>query len=215
MSRTKSEMMKAVRLHQFGKPNVLVFEDAPRPEPKEGQVLVRVLAAGVGPWDGEIRRGEWQGLFDYPLPLILGRDLSGMVAAVGAGVDRLRVGQEIYGIADMTLSGSNAEYAVIDTIGGDTRTRSWSSLKQGGILVASSAPTTPADEAAAKAYGVRTSFVYGTAHAELLEEIGRTIDAGRVKPDVGVVIPLMEAAKAHEMMDSGHHPRGKIVLQVV
>ncbi len=104
--------MKAVRIHEFGDPDVLVYEDAPRPKPKAGQVLVRVHAAGVGAWDPDIRRGEWQEMIEYPLPLILGTDVSGVVEAVGSRVTNLQKGQEVYGVADMTLSGSNAEYAL-------------------------------------------------------------------------------------------------------
>lgn len=104
--------MKAVRMHDFGGTEVLFYEDVPRPEPGAGQLLVQVYAAGVGYWDGEIRRGEWRGMFDYPLPVILGTDVSGIVAAVGSGVTDLKVGDGVYGVVDMTLSGSNAEYAV-------------------------------------------------------------------------------------------------------
>lgn len=68
--------MKAVRIHEYGNPSVLVYEDVPRPQPKSGEVLVRIHAAGVGVWDPEIRRGEWREMIDYPLPLILGTDVA-------------------------------------------------------------------------------------------------------------------------------------------
>ncbi|MDB6090376.1 MAG: Alcohol dehydrogenase zinc-binding domain protein [Gammaproteobacteria bacterium] len=101
--------MKAVRLHEYGPPSVLVYEDAPRPQPQAGQVAVQIYAAGVGVWDAEIRRGEWRDMIDYPMPLILGTDVAGKVAETGSGVTNLRVGQDVYGVVDMTLSGSNAE----------------------------------------------------------------------------------------------------------
>lgn len=104
--------MKAVRLHRYGNPEVLIYEDAPCPRAQAGQVLVRIHAAGVGAWDPSIRRGEWQDMVDYRLPLILGTDVAGTVAGAGDGVTDVRAGQEIYGIVDMTLSGSNAEYGL-------------------------------------------------------------------------------------------------------
>jgi NADPH:quinone reductase-like Zn-dependent oxidoreductase len=104
--------MKAVRLHKYGSPDALVYEDVARPKPKAGQVLVRIHAAGVGPWDADIRRGEWKDMIDYPLPLILGTDVAGKVAETGKGVTSLEVGQDVYGVVDMTLSGSNAQYGL-------------------------------------------------------------------------------------------------------
>lgn len=106
------ETMKAVRIHSYGGPETLVYEEAPRPDAGPGDVLVRVHAAGVNPLDGKIREGRMRALFDYQMPLILGLDVSGVVAAVGSGVTNLKIGQDIYGVMDMSLSGSYAEYAL-------------------------------------------------------------------------------------------------------
>lgn len=106
------EMMKAVRIHTYGGLSNLVYEDAPRPEVGTGQVLVRVHAAGVNPMDWKIREGWFKSIFHYPVPLILGTDMSGVVAAVGSGVTTLQAGEEVYGVVDMTLSGAYAEYAL-------------------------------------------------------------------------------------------------------
>ena len=69
--------MKAVRIHAFGGPEELVYEDAPRPAPKPGEVLIRVHASAVNPADWKFRSG----LFgkEIPLPLILGFDFSGIM----------------------------------------------------------------------------------------------------------------------------------------
>jgi NADPH:quinone reductase-like Zn-dependent oxidoreductase len=75
--------MKACRVHHFGPPDVISFEDVARPHPGEGEVLVRVKAAGVGPWDAWIRAGK--SVLPQPLPLILGSDLSGTVEAIAGG----------------------------------------------------------------------------------------------------------------------------------
>lgn len=106
------ETMKAVRIHSYGGLETLVYEDAPRPKPGEGQVLIHVRAAGLNPIDWKIRQGFLKDIFPYEMPLILGTDLSGVVEAIGAGVSALQPGQDVYGVADMTLSGSYAEYAV-------------------------------------------------------------------------------------------------------
>jgi NADPH:quinone reductase-like Zn-dependent oxidoreductase len=76
--------MKAARIHRFGPPDVIEVEDIPRPSPAPGEVLVRVAAAGVGPWDALIRGGKSK--VSPPPPLTLGSDLSGVVEAVGSGV---------------------------------------------------------------------------------------------------------------------------------
>ena len=67
--------MKANRVHRFGAPDVIRFEEVARPTPGSGEVLVRVAAAGVGPWDTWIRAGK--SVLPQPLPLTLGSDLSG------------------------------------------------------------------------------------------------------------------------------------------
>jgi NADPH:quinone reductase-like Zn-dependent oxidoreductase len=98
--------MKAVRIHEFGEPSVLRYEDAPTPEPASDQILIRVHAAGINPVDGKIRSGTYR--FRPELPAILGRDVSGVVEK--SEVNNFRVGDEIFGIVDYHR-GSYAEYA--------------------------------------------------------------------------------------------------------
>jgi NADPH:quinone reductase-like Zn-dependent oxidoreductase len=102
--------MKAARIHNFGGPNEIVIEDVPVPVPAPGEVLVRVAATGVGPWDALIREGK--SALSPPLPLTLGSDLSGVVEAVGRGVSEFKNGDEIYGVTNPQFCGANAEYAV-------------------------------------------------------------------------------------------------------
>jgi NADPH:quinone reductase-like Zn-dependent oxidoreductase len=106
---TESSMM-AWRLHEFGPPDVMRFERIPRPNPGPGEVLIKVEAAGVGPWDGWIRAGK--SALPQPLPLTLGSDLSGEVLAVGPGVSDLGVGNQIYGVTNPQFVGAYAEYAL-------------------------------------------------------------------------------------------------------
>jgi NADPH:quinone reductase-like Zn-dependent oxidoreductase len=102
--------MKAARIHEFGPPSVIVIEDVPRPTPGPGEVLVRVAAAGVGPWDAWIR--SHRSVVKAPLPLTLGSDLSGFIEEIGPGVSGFRRGEEIYGVTNADFSGANAEYAI-------------------------------------------------------------------------------------------------------
>jgi NADPH:quinone reductase-like Zn-dependent oxidoreductase len=106
---TPSSMM-AWRVHEFGPPNVMRFERVLRPSPGPSEVLVKVEAAGVGPWDGWIRAGK--SVLPQPLPLTPGSDLSGDIVAVGPGVSDLQVGDPVYGVTNPRFTGAYAEYAV-------------------------------------------------------------------------------------------------------
>jgi NADPH:quinone reductase-like Zn-dependent oxidoreductase len=102
--------MLAWRVHKFGSPEAMILEWVPRPDPGPGEVLVDVHAAGVGPWDGWIRAGN--SALPQPLPLTLGSDLSGTVAAVGSDVSELATGDQIFGVTNTQFVGAYAEYAV-------------------------------------------------------------------------------------------------------
>jgi NADPH:quinone reductase-like Zn-dependent oxidoreductase len=102
--------MKAWRVHEFGPPEAMKLEQVPRPVPGPGQVLARVRAAGVGPWDGWIRAGK--SVLFQPLPLTLGSDLSGDVQTVGPDVSGFRIGDQVYGVTNPRFVGAYAEYAV-------------------------------------------------------------------------------------------------------
>ncbi|QIR41557.1 NADP-dependent oxidoreductase [Tolypothrix sp. PCC 7910] len=104
--------MKAIHLHTYGGTENLVYEETSIPSPGSGEVLVKVKAAGVNPLDLMVRKGWLQSIIDYPMPIILGLDLSGVVAAIGEGVTHLQVGQDVYGITDIKLLGTYAEYAI-------------------------------------------------------------------------------------------------------
>ncbi len=101
--------MKAARIHRFGPPDVILVEDLPRPRPATGEILVRVVGAGVGPWDALIREGKSK--VSPPPPLTLGSDLSGVVEAVGADVTQFKIGDDVYGVTNPRFVGANAELA--------------------------------------------------------------------------------------------------------
>jgi len=101
--------MRAERILQFGAPNTIVSSEIDRPEIGDDQVLVRIAAAGVGPWDALIREGK--SALPQPLPLTLGSDLAGVVEAVGSAVSKFRIGDEVYGVTNKQFTGAYAEYA--------------------------------------------------------------------------------------------------------
>jgi NADPH:quinone reductase-like Zn-dependent oxidoreductase len=106
--------MKAVRVHNYGGPEVLRFEDAPRPTPGSGELLIRVHAASVNPLDWKVRAGYMKDYIPLPLPFIPGWDVSGVVEAVGPGVTTLKKGDEVYARPDVAAHGygAYAEYVV-------------------------------------------------------------------------------------------------------
>jgi NADPH:quinone reductase-like Zn-dependent oxidoreductase len=102
--------MKAIRFHEYGDPDVLRFEDAERPEPAAGEVLVEVAATSFNPVDAGIRAGYLRQVFAISLPHTPGIDLAGTVAALGAGVTGLSVGDRVIGFLPMLLNGAAADF---------------------------------------------------------------------------------------------------------
>ena len=308
--------MQAVRFHTYGDSKVLVLEEAPRPQVDEGEVLIRVRAAGVNPLDWKVRDGHLEGRMGHRLPLIPGWDVSGVVEELGPKVTSFKIGDEVYGLLDFRLDGAYAEYVaapvenlairpkaidmikagavplasltawqtlfdvaglesgqtvlihaaaggvghlavqfakwkntkviatasaynedflkdlgadelvdynttrfegvvqdvdvVLDTLGGDTRERSWQVLKKGGILVTT---LSISPEETAQQHGVRGKGMMVHPDAAQLTQIAALIDSGDIKPSVTTILPLAEAARAHELSQAGHM-RGKIVLKV-
>ncbi|PZR24925.1 MAG: NADPH:quinone reductase [Citrobacter freundii] len=107
--------MKAVRQHEFGGPEVLMYEDAPMPEVRKGEVLVKVKAIGLNPPDWYLRDGykmlppEWQP--EVPFPIILGTDISGVVVEVPEGIKEFAVGDEVYAMVRFPSYGDSRAYA--------------------------------------------------------------------------------------------------------
>jgi NADPH:quinone reductase-like Zn-dependent oxidoreductase len=308
--------MMAWRVHEFGPPDVMKFERVPRPKPEKGEVLVKVAAAGVGPWDAWIRAGK--SALPQPLPLTPGADLSGHVVAIGPGESQLAVGDLVYGVTNPRFIGAYAEYAVasasmiskkptsltlveaasvpvvavtawqalfdhaklqhgrtvlihgaagsvgayavqfaaraglrtiataagddahfvrdlgadvvidfraepfehavsnadavIDLVGGDTQTRSFAVLRQGGCLISA---VSPPDQQLARNRGVAAKFFLVNVTTRSLEEIATLLDEGQLRTRVGTVLSLPEARSAHLMLEGmSSRKHGKIVLAV-
>lgn len=307
--------MKAARIHRFGPPDVIVLDDLAKPAPGQEQVLIRVAAAGVGPWDALIR--EHKSVVNVSLPLTLGSDLSGIIESVGADVHHLKPGDKVYGVTNPQFIGAYAEYAlasanmiakrpeflsfreaasapvvavtawqmlfdyaraqsgqtvlihgaagnvgayavqlareaglrvfataspedasfvqamgagtvinykntqfedvvpradiVLDTVGGETRERSFRIIKPGGILVSVASPVSPEENPSAD---VRSVFFLVQVTTKRLEALTALFDRGGLKARVGTVLPLDQARKAHEMLDGAPPGKGKIILNI-
>jgi NADPH:quinone reductase-like Zn-dependent oxidoreductase len=307
--------MKTLRIHSFGGPSVLKFEDLPIPELGEEELLVRVMAASVNPVDYKIREGRYPAVKANRLPYVPGRDIAGIVEAAGGLVDDWRAGDEVYAMLDIehggysefalvtadeaahkprsldfvaaasvplagltawqglfrygelqggqrvlihggaggvghfaiqfakargayvitTVSNEHIDFVrslgadevidykqqrfetvaknvdlVLDLIGGETQERSWGVLKRGGALV--STLTEPSQERA-KALGLRAMRYTVKESGAELEEIGRLIDAGKVKPKITKTFRFSEAANAQQYVEEGH-TEGKVVLKI-
>src|SRR5881409_2182701 len=104
-------MMKAVVAHEYGAPDLLKFEEVPRPEPKDDEALVRVIASGVNPADPLTLSGKYAKEFGTHLPLIPGYEIAGVVEKTGANIAKLKVADAVYGYP--TFGGGWADYVTV------------------------------------------------------------------------------------------------------
>jgi NADPH:quinone reductase-like Zn-dependent oxidoreductase len=105
--------MKAVRIHNCGGLEAFKYEDAPRPQPREDEVLIRVHATSVNPIDWKVRAGYMKDFLPHSFPLILGWDVSGVIEKAGSNASQFRKGDEVYSLPDHTRNGAYAEYIVV------------------------------------------------------------------------------------------------------
>ncbi len=106
--------MKRVQYLHYGGPAELRLDEVKQPEPGRGRIRVQVRAAAANPMDWKIRRGEMRVLSGFRFPRGLGHDFAGVVEAVGPGVKRLDVGDEVFGVTSIRQAGAFAEYVVAD-----------------------------------------------------------------------------------------------------
>jgi len=103
--------MKVIRIHEFGDPEVLKYEEIPEPQPGHGEVRIKVIAAGVNPLDWKIRRGY---LGELPLPMTMGIDVAGIIDALGQGATLFQPEEQVF--AKVSIGqGGYAEYTVVDS----------------------------------------------------------------------------------------------------
>lgn len=106
------ERMRAVEVPVYGPPEVMRVAEVPRPEVGDGELLIRVHAAGVNPVDTQARRGEASSLVGSGLPYVPGFDVSGVVVEIGGRVASFAPGDEVFAHLDLRRGGGYAEYAL-------------------------------------------------------------------------------------------------------
>jgi len=111
-AQTNRPMMKAIVVNEFGGPDVLKYQDEPKPEPKDDEILVRVMAAAVNPVDAYVRQGMFakRGLGDRPA--IIGSDIAGVVEKTGAAARKFKPGDAVYSYLSVVRGGAYAEFAL-------------------------------------------------------------------------------------------------------
>jgi NADPH2:quinone reductase len=186
--------MKAIRVHKFGGPEVLILDEVPTPKPGEGQVLVHVGAVGVNPYDTYMRAGTYA--IKPPLPYTPGSDAAGTVEAVGPGVAKVKPGDRVY--TARTLTGAYAEYtlAMEDQV---SRLPGNVSFEQGAALWVPYATAYHAIHHFAKAHAGETILVHGasggvgTASIQLARGMGLAV-FGTAGTDKGLELVKREGA---------------------
>lgn len=126
--------MKAVRYHDYGGPEVMKYEDAPKPMPKPDEILVRVFAMGVNPVDWKIREGHVRQRINIPLPASPGGDISGVVEQAGAAASGFKVGDDVF--AMIGLWGAGAEYVCLKPAMAGPKPKSLDHIHAGSVPLA-------------------------------------------------------------------------------
>jgi NADPH:quinone reductase-like Zn-dependent oxidoreductase len=129
------QSMQAVRIAEFGGPEVLRYETLPVPEPGEDELLVRVAAAGVNPVDSKIRAGKYPAVQKDKLPYVLGRDVAGTVVKRGASVSRFAEGDIIFAMPAIERGGY-AQYVLVREQEAAPKPKSLDLVAAGGVPLA-------------------------------------------------------------------------------
>jgi len=199
--KVRTDTMFAVRMHSYGGPEVLKYEEIPRPKSGAGELLLMVHAAAGGVGHLAVQLAKWAGA-----RVIGTASKSNLDFLMELGVDEA-IDYQATRFEDVV----HKVDMVLDTIGGETQKRSLKVLAKGGILV--SIVSQPSQEEA-DSFGVRQSFVFVRNNATQLAEISDLVDSGLLIPTVETVLSLSEAYYAQELNKAGH-TRGKIVLRIV
>jgi NADPH:quinone reductase-like Zn-dependent oxidoreductase len=194
--------MQAARIYQFGGPDIITIEDIAVPRPDAEQVLVRIHAAGVGPWDAWVRGG--QSVLPQPLPLTLGCDFSGVVIEAGPDVHGFEVGQLVFGVTNKQFTGAYAEYAAASAAMIAHKPASLDHLHCAGVpVVAVTALQMLVDVANVRA-GQRVLVLgAGGNVGAYAVQIARTAGAHVIAADLGAGLDYARQLGAADLVDTG------------
>jgi len=193
---TTAATMKAVVVNEYGGPEVLRYQDAPRPEPKDDEILVRVMAAAINPVDSYVRQGMFakRGLDNRPL--VIGSDIAGVVEKTGPNAKKFKLGDAVYSYLSVTRGGAYAEFAIAKesetalkpkNLGFEEAaavplagTTAWQALMDSAkiakgqtiLIHGGSGGVGSFAIQIAKAYGLKTIATASTEHQDLLKQLG-------------------------------------------
>src|SRR5438477_4266751 len=236
--------MKAVVIHQYGGAEVLKYEDVPQPEPKQDQLRIRVIAAGVNPVDGMIRSGILDKEGRRTFPIILGGDISGVVEKVGSEITRFKPGDPVFAYVSLDNSGGYAQYALVTEREAAPKPRSLIYVEAAAVpIVALTAWQALIDTAKlkagqtvlihggsggvgsfaiqiAKAHGAKVIATASTANQELLKQLGADVAIDYTKQNFedtakDVDVVLDSVGKDTLARSYGVVKRGGIIVSLV
>src|SRR5437667_195540 len=203
--------MKAIRVHEFGGPEVLRLEEVPAPRPGAGQVLVRMHAIGVNPVETYIRSGTYARLPE--LPYTPGNDGAGVIEQVGSDVNEFKAGDRVYTAG--SISGTYAEFVLCKTEQVHRLPANVSFAQGGRIAIIGSRGKVEIDprDTMQRDADVRGMVLPNTPPTELASihtALVTGLENGTLRPVIGKDFPLADAPQAHRtVMESGAF--GKIV----
>ena len=189
-------MMKAVRIHAYGGPEVLCYEEnIPRPTLNPKDLLIRVQAAAVNPVDWKIREGYMQGKIQHTLPLILGWDVSGEVVEVGPEVTEFKIGDAVYARPDIERNGGYAEYIAVRASDAALKPTRLDSIQAAAVPLSGLAAWQSLVDAAQLQAG-QTVLIHaaaggvGSLAVQLAKARGARVIATASAPNIGIVTEL-------------------------
>ena len=194
--------MKTIRIHAFGGPELMQFEDAPVPPCGAGDLLVRVVAAGVNPIDWKMRTGVMAAQIPKSFPITLGFDAAGIVTAVGGEVGGFELGDEVCFYAEFARGGTYAEYVAVDAGQVAKKPRTASFAAAAALPMAGQAAWTALIETGQVERGMRVLIhggagALGTVAVQLAKEHGAHVTATAS----GDGVSLVKSLGADEVID--------------
>jgi len=194
--------MKAIRIHAYGGPELMQFEDAPVPVCGAGDLLVRVVAAGVNPIDWKIRAGLMAAQLPKPFPITLGSDAAGIVTALGGAVRGFEIGDEVFFYAEFARGGTYAEYVAVDASQVAKKPRTVSFSTAAALPIPGQAAWTALIETAKVERGQRVLIhggagALGTVAVQLAKEQGAHV----IATASGDGVALVKSLGADEVID--------------
>jgi NADPH:quinone reductase-like Zn-dependent oxidoreductase len=174
--------MKAIRVHAYGGPELMQLDDAPVPACGAGDLLVRVVAAGVNPIDWKMRSGAMVAHMTRSFPMTLGSDAAGVVTALGGGVSGFELGDEVCFYAEFARGGTYAEYVAVEASQVAKKPRTASFVTAAALPMAGQAAWTALIETAKVERGMRVLIhggagALGTTAVQLAKEHGAHVTA--------------------------------------